>query len=643
MESESPDLRSRLISVIQLMRSEALATSGMSLSMVGALVSETERMAGPMDFTRVVKVERLAQIGTVAAVIIVGFGAAVAATAPSSIVLAQRAMLVNVAVPRKTIAECLSKDIYVARGESVTLMGKASGLVIPSEGAVRLDYASGGSQTFDMTRDEGSKDHFSRTIDNVQGDFAYTILLGDGHSDEFKVTAAIRPAVSNVDCQQKYPEYTHVGTVKRQTGDLSLLAGSRLLLNITANKKLKITKTGERDTNHLHLHGSEIDFPLIVNGTDTSKLTVQDAGQPGIPLPTGTTGFSVHLVDEQGVVSKNPAIYPITVVPDNAPKITVSSPKRNEELVTAQATIQIDFDASDDYGVANVNLRYRVLDAEGKVSNATGDGLKGEYFKGSDFTRKVMDRVDGPINFGWGMKNPISRTWARTTPRSAGPASCNLLSAGSLRCFSSALQRDAVMWIDGQPIVDEKGEAKPFMFRAFQRYDVKIEYSRKSTLIPIEFQWQGPGIPKQTVPREVLFSVPLADKTALVASGGLPEKIIQFDKTTGKSVRGYYPWKISDIASGLPLGSVIQWRLEARDTNDVTGPGVTFSEPLRQLRLVSDSDKRNELMTKMGEQLNDIDDIKGRQQQNIDRGSRLVTGTKVDAPIDLPPEQKSPK
>jgi len=643
VESETPDLRSRLISVIQLMRPDAVATSGMSTSMVGALIRETEQMAQPMDFTRVVKIERLAQIGTVAAVIIVGFGAAVAATAPSSITLAQRAMLMNVAVPRKTIAECLSGNIYVARGEAVTLTGKASGLVIPSEGAVRLDYATGGSQTFDMTRDEGSKDHYSRVIENIQGDFTYTILLGDGHSDEFKVTAAIRPAVSNVDCQQKYPDYTKAGTVKRQTGDLSLLAGSRLMLNITANKRLKITKTGEKETNHLHLHGSELDLPLTVNTTDPTKLTVQDAGQPGMPLPAGTTGFSVHLVDEQGVPSKNPAIYPITIVPDNAPKITISNPKRNEELVTAQATIEIDFDASDDYGVAAMNLRYRVVDAEGKTSSATGDGLAGTYFKGNDFAKKEMDRVDGLINFGWGAKNPINAALGTANASVRWTGQLQAPVSGEFTFFLVTPSSGAKIWFDGEPIVDENGAPKPVTLRAFQRYDVKIEYAKKSTLVPIEFQWQGPGILRQTVPKEVLFSVPLADKNSLVASNGMAEKIIPLNVATNKSIRGYYPWKISEIASGLPLGSVIQWRLEARDTNDVTGPGITYSEPLRQLRLVSDSDKKNELMQKMGEQLTDIEKIKEGQTENSSRAGRLVTGTPQNPSLDLPPDQKPPK
>jgi len=155
--------------------------------------------------------------------------------------------------------------------------------------------------------------------------------------------------------------------------------------------------------------------------------------------------------------------------------------------------------------------------------------------------------------------------------------------------------------------------------------------------------WQGPGIAKTAVPKECLFSTPIADKMAFVASGGVPEKIIQLQVATGKSARGYYPWKISELSAGLPLGSVIQWRLQVTDTNNVTGPGIAYSEPMRQLRLVSDADKRKELMDRMNEQIADIDKINDGQRENSQRTAKMVTGTLIDPTLDVPPDQKPPQ
>ena len=639
VESETPNFRSRLISVVQLLHPEAELAGGTSQPMVGALVRETEQMAEPMDFTRVVKVDRLATFATIAGVILVGVGAAVAATAPASVALVQRALLMNVPVPRKTIVECLSKDLYIARGESVNITAKASGLIIPAGGSVKVTSRSGVVQSYEMPRDENSKDTYSRTIDNVQEDLTYVVQLNDGHSEDYKIVASIRPAVANIDCQQKFPAYTGIGTVKRQTGDLALLEGSRLLLNITANKKVKITSPSDKVRNRIHLHGSEVDFPLSLSVNDATQLTVRDANEPGIPLPAGTTGFSVHLIDENGLTSSNPAIYPITLVPDQAPRIAITSPKRNDELVTSQATVELGFDASDDYGVKEMFLRYRTLDADGNAIGAIGDGLKGEYYHDDNMTRKNLERVDPTISFDWGPRSGITNSQQKWnwTVRWSGQLQPTV--SGDYTFFMDSTAK-CKMTLDDKPVIGPDVATQPITLKAFQRYDIKLEYLGKGNIQPVTFMWQGPGLTKQTVPKECLFSQPIADKTSLIASNGVPEKVIPLTIAAGKSVRGTYPWKISTFASELALGSVIQWRLEAHDNNDVTGPGVAYSEPMRQLRLVSPNDKRKELMDQMTDTLTQIDAIKDGQNQTQAKTAGLVTGTPTDAPIDLPPEPK---
>jgi hypothetical protein len=198
------------------------------------------------------------------------------------------------------------------------------------------------------------------------------------------------------------------------------------------------------------------------------------------------------------------------------------------------------------------------------------------------------------------------------------------------------------VWLDDEQIVaatKADNTSKPIKLNAFQRYDLKVEYTAEGTVGPVRLYWQPPGQQRQIIPRSVLFSKPLADKTALMSSNGIREKIIQMQLPTNKVVRGYYPWKISDFASGLPLGSVIQWRMEVRDNNNVSGPGVTFSEN-RQLRLVSEADKRKELMDRMGENLAQTDELLKSQGELRDKTAQIVTGKAVDRPLDLPPEPK---
>jgi hypothetical protein len=639
VESETPTFRSRLISAIQLSRLE-LANTGVSTAMVGALVRETEELAEPIDFAQFIKIDRLTTFATTAVVIVIGFGAACAATAPESLALLQRSMLMNVPVPRKTQVECLSRNICVPRGEPVTLSAKASGIVIPDDGWVELEYASGATQTFTMDKVAETRDQFQRVIDNVQEDFTYVIWLNDGHSDEYKVTAAIRPAVASVEVQQKYPDYTGAGTVKRPTGDLAILEGSRLMINITANKRVKITGGQEKVTNFIHLHGVDRDFPLAVNVSDATRLTTRDEG---IQIPRGTTGFSINLVDENGITTKNPAVYPVQLVPDQAPRITITAPKRNDELVTAVATVDVGFDASDDYGVSQVLLRYRSVDPDGNIPGSSGDGLAATYYASAKWEKEVAKRVDPEIAFDWnasaGRRDNVlkgSNMAARWVGQLQPPVSGDVTFTVET---SSATVR---MWLDDEPIITAAGKnesSRPIKLNAHQRYDVRLEYLSPSNIGPLRLYWQTPSVPKQIVPKSALYSVPLADKTALIASGGLPEKIIRLEVPTNKAVRGYYPWKISEFAGSLPVGSVIQWRIEARDNNNVSGPGISFSDT-RQLRLVSEADKRKELMDRMGETLTQTDQLLESQRDLRDKTAQIVTGKPVDRPLDLPPEPK---
>lgn len=640
VEEQQPTFRSRLISAIQFMRVE-LAATGMSPAMVGAMMAETEELARPIDFTQVVRIDRLTTLATAAVVIVIGFGAACAATAPESIALLQRSVLMNVPVPRKTHVECLSKDLFIPRGEPVTIAARASGIVIPDSGWVELEYPGGQRQKFTMDKVADTADRYERVIDNVQEDFTYVVWLNDGHSEEYKVTAALRPAVTAVEVQQKYPDYTGQGTVKRPTGDLVLLEGSRLMLNITANKNVKGTTGVEPVTNSVRLHGVDQDFPLTVSTADATKLATPDGG---IVLPRGTTGFSINLVDEHGITSKNPAIYPIQLVPDQAPRITITAPRRNDELVTPKAIVDIGFDASDDYGISQVLLRYRSVDPDGNIRGAVGDGLKGVYYSTAKYEREMFNRVDGEISFDWnpnahireGLRAGSNRS-VRWTGQIQPPATNDYTFA-----LDTSKWTVVRLFIDDQLVVDadrRSAVGKPIKLNAFQRYDVRLEYQAPGNAGPIRWTWEAPGMPRQIVPKNVLFSTPLADKTALIASGGIPEELILLNVPTDKAVRGYYEWKISDFASQLAFGSVIQWRIEVRDNNNVSGPGITFSD-VRQLRLVSEADKRKELMDRMGETLTQTDLLLDSQRDLRDKTAQIVTGKPVDRPLDLPPDPK---
>jgi hypothetical protein len=84
------------------------------------------------------------------------------------------------------------------------------------------------------------------------------------------------------------------------------------------------------------------------------------ASRDSIPAK-GLTGFSIQMLDTDGMESRDAAIYRIDLVPDKAPIVRITYPDRKEELITRQATMIVGIDAMDDFQISKVRLRYKIV------------------------------------------------------------------------------------------------------------------------------------------------------------------------------------------------------------------------------------------------------------------------------------------
>ncbi len=362
VEQSSPGLRSRLIAAIQLTRAEAVGTGGGSL--VQALVRETEEITAPLDFQSVVKSDRFVRYGAMAALAVLLGIATLAVGRQASVDLFERAMLVpGVDVPRKTRVEVIGgNQIFVARGEPIELRAQAKG-IIPTDGSIRLTYDSDKhTVTMKMPADPQHPGEFAAKLETVADSFTYCVFLNDGHSADCRVEATFRPSVSGLEIRQIFPDYTHLQPVKRAPGDLQLLAGSKLALRVTANKPVKLTDGRQSPFNRATLHSKTgiTDFPLVTDKADPHFL----ASAVEISLAPDTVGLSIHLVDENGLETRDPAVYRIEQIPDSPPTVRVTFPDRREQLSTAGAKLVVGVEASDDFAIGKLALCYKVVPPE---------------------------------------------------------------------------------------------------------------------------------------------------------------------------------------------------------------------------------------------------------------------------------------
>jgi hypothetical protein len=345
VERERPEFATRLIASVQLGRAGAVV-AGASPTIVRAMIAQTEEIAAPIIFSDVVKTEPLIKTAAMSFMVVVLGAAFFVYGSDVSHDLLSRALLGNADVPRKTRVEEISKDAVMAIGDAFTIEARARG-INPDIGTAKLTYGSGRMQQFQIAPMPSDSRHFSRNVDNVQESFKYQIHLNDGHGKVYEVKALPRPSVVSVDFVQQFPAYTRKKPERRSPGDLSLLAGSQLMVKVKASKAVK--------DGVIRLVGLNKDVPLVSDAVNKTELT----GMVEIPAKA-LAGLSIRLQDEYGIQSKGETIYPIDLVPDREPVVRITWPDRKEELATQQAKILVAFEAADDFGIAKILLKYKI-------------------------------------------------------------------------------------------------------------------------------------------------------------------------------------------------------------------------------------------------------------------------------------------
>ncbi|HXG47927.1 MAG TPA: DUF4175 family protein [Methylomirabilota bacterium] len=350
VERHRPEFRSRLISAVQFARPGAIPP-GASTTLAAAVVAEAERLATPLDFRHAISTQRLRQLGVLAILIPLLALGALWSGREVAVPLLQRALLSTVPVPRKTRVIVPEGNRTIGRGDAVRLEAFAEG-VLPTGGRVEVRQPGRRPQVFPLERNRENPRHFGRTIENVQDSFRYQIFLHDGVSPVFEVRALPRPTVASLECAQEFPAYTGLKAMRRNLGDLNLLAGSVLKLRVTATKDLQAAA--------LRLVGPNRELPLQVSDANRREVT----GQFTVPT-NGLTGFSVRMLDTEDMESRDAAVYRVEVLPDKPPVVRLTHPERKEELVTRYATLLLGLTAQDDFGLARLQLHYKISTVDG--------------------------------------------------------------------------------------------------------------------------------------------------------------------------------------------------------------------------------------------------------------------------------------
>jgi len=99
-----------------------------------------------------------------------------------------------------------------------------------------------------------------------------------------------------------------------------------------------------------------------------------------------------------------------------------------------------------------------------------------------------------------------------------------------------------------------------------------------------------------------------------------------------KEMRNVYQWSIRDFQPPLIEGTRIEFWLDVEDNNDVTGPGIGMTEH-QLLRVVSENEKRADLLNRAGDFIGTIGDVTGDQEKlNFTLGTLIYDKEQRRAP-----------
>ncbi|MDR1190989.1 MAG: hypothetical protein LBK60_04895 [Verrucomicrobiales bacterium] len=359
---------------------------------------------------------------------------------PQAVVLLQRVLLANVALPTKTRVVPVSGDLHIVAGADVELAARAGG-VVPGAARVIVAYQDGRRETLPVAVSPAEPGLFALRLHNILQPFRYHFEINDGVGETFTVSTRVLPALARVKFTQIYPAYTGIADAEMTGGNLALLAGGKLRVEAEATRPLKAAV--------LKMPALKTETPLTVSGSGGASLKVE--------LPADReqlASFSIHLTDTGGAESLNDPEYRVDIQPDRAPVVTLLQPKKEKTTVLPGDQPALVFSVRDDHGLRKVAVRYQIFrpDAMGRSVAAESGELPLTVPAGVAALKQTFElnlaRMQPPLRVGDAVSCWIEATdnnnLARQQPAASRRKMFDIVSAEAKRAeFVAALAEKA--------------------------------------------------------------------------------------------------------------------------------------------------------------------------------------------------------
>jgi collagen type III alpha len=283
------------------------------------------------------------------------------------------------------LEEPLAGDATVTSGDSLNVRVNLRGSLPDPKGPqatrmlVRYNLDSPEVEEFHLENAGSSREWAWKVPPSiVQNGFRYRITAGDATTPEYTVTVRTRPTLRDFRVKYEYPAYTRLKPEESTDPRLEGYRGTQVTLSATGNRAIKDAR--------LILDSQAVQIPGKPEGDSIAfALTLEESSNYRIAFTTadGETAESL--------------IYPVRVLVDQKPLVTITSPKDEEVALPANGLLAVDGIAADDFGLTSVTLKMRIAGTTPKMLESKkyrgGKSLKREADGSYPMALEVKDSV----------------------------------------------------------------------------------------------------------------------------------------------------------------------------------------------------------------------------------------------------------
>jgi len=242
----------------------------------------------------------------------------------------------------------LADTVLVTEGDSLTLLARRLNLG-GREIRFRIDDGTGQIRSLAATADSTDSSVVRATLASLRRSFVVSARSGRTTSDTSRVLVIHRPRIAHLAITVSPPAYTGLAATKLPSGvgDISALPGSIVSLRLEASRSLARASMTVQDTKR---------------NVRTRDLTVSGERASGSFRVRSDGEWWISLVASDGTSGEEPLKWNVRLIEDGDPSVTLLLPEP-DALIPENLTVPLAVDATDDYGISRMGLRWKIESA----------------------------------------------------------------------------------------------------------------------------------------------------------------------------------------------------------------------------------------------------------------------------------------